>query len=649
MEKDGSFITDPVLGEEQFLLQFHAIYKKVNIKVRESKTLECEESKEQIEDIGEDNAMTKTPGSSKRSDTQELLELFRNYRKIEIEEESKINEENLPNAKTGNLIIIAPIGIPGMGKTTLFDKIHEEIFTSVPGKYNFTIHRLSIDQIRAKEIENILNKFPDTPREECFQKVAKIVRYKYKEELGTIYIYKYIYIYIYIEEITTKCKEGNNILILDKNHAPNNIKGAYQDILKPLPECINSKLIALIPHTDTPFTYSPPKSKKLLISLPFSLNFILISIKRMILRTNHLTMIEESEEIDKLKIIFEFIQCFNGFKLNSSRLNKFGWNYIIPIQMCEELDLNIKNNLPSGNIENLKKIFINTILSNRYSFKDNINEFWGEYLSIESSINIKYELNNSVDIIINNCKELFERIEQGKNEDDANVENRENVKCLALILEGDEKHLINIMKGHIIKAIQTISERFAEITANLGNILEYLQYIYTKEENVESSSYTTPYPFISKLLINNMGREALINNDIYKTFRPNLELEIYIRAYIYTPNIGIFSVCSHTHKLPRDLEIPIIPLLISHEALTNAGRSGVNVKDYIYDRCQSIANGVFGPQGIIHNLWKTAYFEGPLTTYAECLKVRLYGDVIPVYVWKSKGEIKFLSSTTYII
>jgi len=109
------------------------------------------------------------------------------HKNLEITHENPKEEEKIPKIqappskteKSKNVIIVAFMGIPGIGKTHFIDKFKE--FHKSDDKYCLDI--LSSDEIKKKCIENFLKAHPKETYDSAFQKTLRITRQVFNEEL----------------------------------------------------------------------------------------------------------------------------------------------------------------------------------------------------------------------------------------------------------------------------------------------------------------------------------------------------------------------------------------------------------------------------------------------------------------------------------
>lgn len=240
---------------------------------------------------------------SKSSSLQTIKEIFQRNKET-IKQEIKIDFNQI--SENNELIVIIPMGIPGMGKSTVerrMQKLVEEI--------GINFYSLSSDEIRRKEFDDYekINVILNYNRNEVYKATSKVSSQKFFE--GIKDILKKIG-----NEKNEKCKK--NLFFLDKNHTPN-IIGATTNFLKSnCPKNINMKIIALLPNcSDNYFKHGEHLNNE----YPFSAQFFFICLKRCLNRETHETLTGDALHI--FQVVLKFFNIFRGFKFKANTLKVY--------------------------------------------------------------------------------------------------------------------------------------------------------------------------------------------------------------------------------------------------------------------------------------------------------------------------------------
>ena len=188
------------------------------------------------------------------------------------------------------LIILLPIGVPGMGKS-YFSSILLKLMKNYENVGFFT---LSIDEIRAG-IPLSMNTGEDTQH---YKKTAKETNKRFFEKFEEI-----------LKKIVSEENYDKNILYVDKNHTPTIHEKTIDIITKTLkPFNVKLQLYCLVPQNI--------KGKVFRIKdfqYPFSREFIIACLMRCMNREGHQTL--DQDPIYRVKVFLKFLQIYRNEKL----------------------------------------------------------------------------------------------------------------------------------------------------------------------------------------------------------------------------------------------------------------------------------------------------------------------------------------------
>jgi hypothetical protein len=263
--------------------------------------------------------------------------------------EARKKENSLPNQKPNqkkkansknNLIILLPLGIPGMGKSTMLKQIK-----IVSEERNCSFRVLSNDETRRKLMDELQkkNKNKKVTHEELFEKTTKKTRNQFFKDLRAM-----------IDQVSYM-QEQDHIIFLDKNHPPQALDSTMSELQHISIPNVEIKVVAVIP-----LCY-----KNLRIhnkEYPFSENFILNCMSRAIKREGHQTLIGEPLKI--LNVVTMFVQQFRDFKFKGPSLSKLNIDYYIELPFTFENKEADENEIPANLSDALRALLKN------YRFKE---------------------------------------------------------------------------------------------------------------------------------------------------------------------------------------------------------------------------------------------------------------------------------------
>ena len=231
---------------------------------------------------------------------QTIKQIFqKNEETIQKIKKQDSNEE----CRRNQLVVIIPMGIPGMGKSTA-----KKIMKSLLEEKGISFYSLSSDEIRKKEFDDYEknNVILDYNRNEVYKATSSTSSQKFFEGL---------------KSILNMIGNGNNkrnVFFLDKNHTPNIIGTTTNYLKNHCPLSVNMKIIALLPNCDDIYF---KHGEHLNYEYPFSLQFFLICLNRCLNRETHETLMGDALHI--FKVVLKFFNMFRGFKFKRNTLKVY--------------------------------------------------------------------------------------------------------------------------------------------------------------------------------------------------------------------------------------------------------------------------------------------------------------------------------------
>ncbi|KRX03494.1 hypothetical protein PPERSA_02873 [Pseudocohnilembus persalinus] len=242
--------------------------------------------------------------------------VLQNYQEIQ----SKQFVANVKEKK--KLYFFIPISVPGMGKTTLCDILRQNI-EKVDKDSSLLV--ISSDLIRKQLIDNKKQKKPFLNEDQLFEQTKSQYNKEYFKTLKEI-----------IQQKSQQEQSNNIFIFLDKNHPPNGIEKAINDIKNVIPINYDHEIIGLVPKVDDGKQFAQND-----LVFPFSLSFMFNCLNRVQKRTQHPTL--PGSGIKSGNIMIMFLNMFRNVTLSDSLCKKGGLDRIERFYFHQESEDLIKN------------------------------------------------------------------------------------------------------------------------------------------------------------------------------------------------------------------------------------------------------------------------------------------------------------------
>ena len=293
------------------------------------------------------------------SDPQGLLDLCKDAAShLQKFTSAKKTVEKAPQVGNGKrkLLIMIPLGIPAMGKTT-FIKTLKEVLTLKGG----SISVVSSDVVRKEIIDNLRSLHPDWSEDKLFDSSTKKAKVGFDNRVKET-----------INSLDPK-EPGAHLLFLDKNHPPERVTPAIEALEEmKLSQKFDVRYIAVLPKCLKGL-------KTYRLEFPFSATFLLNCLKRAINREGHETL--QGNEIKVGSVVLMFFKLYKGFKLKM--LQQYGLHHYIELPFTYE-DAESDEKIP----EHLRELLyqaIDNMRPNDAQFLQNqeVIEFLKEFLKLD--------------------------------------------------------------------------------------------------------------------------------------------------------------------------------------------------------------------------------------------------------------------------
>ena len=218
--------------------------------------------------------------------------------------------------KSREIIILLPLGLPGMGKS-YFINILSEIFEE---NKNIAFTYLSTDKIR-HEIEDENPDFKIDPLK-TFKKCAKETTRRFYQRVSET-----------LNDMKHR-KFEKQVLYFDKIHTQTILETTFERIYENMNDPqIKIRIFGLIPtHSEKNFTIKEHQ-------YPFSANFILVCLYRCLMREHHESL--DQDPIYRVKVLLKFVQIYRDIKITKME----GFEGFIEMPFIKEGGLKHQNKL----------------------------------------------------------------------------------------------------------------------------------------------------------------------------------------------------------------------------------------------------------------------------------------------------------------
>lgn len=226
------------------------------------------------------------------------------------------------------VLVIIPMGVPGMGKTYLVKQLQDE---AVSLGCSFSI--VSSDQVRRSCMDDHMARNHSKDLDKAFEATAKKARDMFFER---------------VKEGLRSTKQVH-VLFMDKNHPPNAISGTLKELEKMKPKGVSKlELIALVPECSQKFHIPRGNGH---IDYELSFTFLVQCLKRTIARQNHETLV--GSEAKKAAVVLMMFAMYKD--VHFADFLRGGFDHILRVPFTDEN----KVHYPEPLVDNISDLLAN--------------------------------------------------------------------------------------------------------------------------------------------------------------------------------------------------------------------------------------------------------------------------------------------------
>jgi hypothetical protein len=226
------------------------------------------------------------------------------------------------------IIVIMPLGVPGMGKTTFINQSLTEVLGQLSAE--FTLRTISSDKIKNELMSDYLSRNPSKTQEQAHEASGKkangIFNHQINESLSNAVGHSTI---------------DYHVIALDKNYLPEHI-GKTVDTIDKIYSELRAKDTQLLKVGLIPDILSPAKD------MPFSLHFVVECYLRALRRKDHEYLVNPDPDF-LARLIFMFYKAFfkQSFDDKFLRLTQLDGFFKVPLTY-EHADFELPHNLQTS-------------------------------------------------------------------------------------------------------------------------------------------------------------------------------------------------------------------------------------------------------------------------------------------------------------
>ncbi len=192
--------------------------------------------------------------------------------------------------------MLMPMGVPGLGKSTLVESVRGYCM-----KNGISFLQVSSDDTRREKIDELMSKNKKLTLDEAFQRSGKSAGSSFFKTLENMMKTRY------------KRQEANEVIFIDKNHPPNVWDKTVNGVIRAsCPPGIELRVVAVVPHCRSRYHYKKTESS------PFSYLCLLQCMSRALKRSDHPTITSATEPAKVVEIVHDFASFYKGVRFDTT-------------------------------------------------------------------------------------------------------------------------------------------------------------------------------------------------------------------------------------------------------------------------------------------------------------------------------------------
>lgn len=444
--------------------------------------------------------------------------------------------------------VIIPMGIPGMGKSSLITSFRE-----IVEELGCTMDVVSSDIIRQECMKEYMEKHPTAKFDHAFDKTRNAAKMKFDTEIRR----------------SLEKDSDHHVLFIDKNHPPNAIKGTLELLSKFCPYRRKLRIAALIPECKDKIVISGYNNY--VSEYPFSYEFLTQCLLRVKDRDGHETLQGTIEK--KFEVIFFMFKMYKNVLFSDYIGN--GFHSLISVPFTYEGNIGITEEL---------KNLINSVILSRLTGKGEpvasvdelvryISETEFRLRTFDPSPKLKSALYNFFGIINpaikmepeEPYKKPIRHEETSHSKPQAKKQHKHPKKIPVYIGIALEESLGSSLTSLIFHYLSLICEQFP---AHSHSILPDLEELSSHRHNpfISGAKLSEHWSFTRSLHLTTLfigGNSKQLTNPIYQAFEKGKQVMLQLKHFIYVPRkIITASAEILTTEVESNNEIPHVTLLL---------------------------------------------------------------------------------------
>eukprot|EP00361_Fabrea_salina_P001476 CAMPEP_0202430446 /NCGR_PEP_ID=MMETSP1345-20130828/3886_1 /ASSEMBLY_ACC=CAM_ASM_000843 /TAXON_ID=342563 /ORGANISM="Fabrea Fabrea salina" /LENGTH=1162 /DNA_ID=CAMNT_0049041933 /DNA_START=84 /DNA_END=3572 /DNA_ORIENTATION=+ len=444
--------------------------------------------------------------------------------KAKLTPQEKPNTPQEPLNHSQNLLyVVLPIGIPAMGKSFLINSLLRE-------QLGCSFSVVSSDKVRAKCMEEYMQRNQKADKKTAFEKTAKPARKQFFQQVAAALVSNHY----------------PHIVFLDKNHPPNAIDFTLNEVRKNKPSQVNLKFVMLTPYCRDPFVLNMDSEFQQVY--PFSLSMLVQCLLRARDRDLHETL--DGDVYHKMAVVLMMFQLYQGFTLD--HLSE-GFDFRVEVPFTDE-DHRVNPDLKDM-VENVLNCFKPNSLPKKHQIVNLVETLM--------SFGSKFKQVNSSEQFVTELRRVLHRVEESKTQEAK--ETKMAPKKLPVYIGVDlEPQLSSLVFPLVLSALEELRLQFPsdkKLQKDLRELLETLPTHFRGGEYFAESWKFTNSLHMTSLFIG--GNRSLVNSQEYLSFSEGDSHMLKLTHLVYVPRELVCSATQVLTELKVANRVPHVTMMLA--------------------------------------------------------------------------------------